>query len=79
MRTISWEPTNVRRVRLRQTQKIKRRPKFGQETFETCLERKTSDVIQLQPIRLWKYTRGILKVMSFLYSLPDKLSFFRGY
>ena len=27
--------------------KIKRRQKFGQETFETCLERKTNDVIQL--------------------------------
>ena len=27
----------------------------------------------------WKYIRGILKVMSFLSSLPDKLSFFQGY
>ena len=66
-------------MRLRQAQKIKRRRKFGQETFETCLERKTNDVIQLEPIRFWKYIRGILKVMSFLSSLPDKLSFFRGY
>ena len=33
MRTISWEPTNVRRVRLRQAQKIKRRQKFDQETY----------------------------------------------
>ena len=27
--------------------KIKRRRKLGQETFETCLERKINDVIQL--------------------------------
>ena len=33
--------------RLRQAQKIKRRWKFGQETFETCLRRKINDVIQL--------------------------------
>ena len=59
--------------------KIKRRRKFGQETFETCLETKANDVVQLQPIRFWKYIRGILKVMSFLFSPPDKLSFFRGY
>ena len=38
--------TNVCRLRLRQAQKIKRTRKFGQETFETCLERKTNDVIQ---------------------------------
>ena len=47
VRTISWEPTNVRRARLRQAQKVKRRWKFGQETFKTCLERKTNDVVQL--------------------------------
>ena len=47
VRTISWEPTNVRRVRIRQAQKIKRRRKIGQKTFDTCLERKTNDVIQL--------------------------------
>ena len=76
MRTISWEPTNVGRVRLRHAQKIKRRRKLGQETFETCLERKTSDVIQLYPIRFGRCIRGILKVMLFLSLLPDKLSFF---
>ena len=66
-------------MRLRQPGKIKRRRKFRQETFEKCLERKTNDVLQLQPIRFWKYILGILKVMSFLSSVPDKLSFFRGY
>ena len=34
--------------------------------------------MQLQPIRFWKYLRGILKVMSFLSSLPARLSFFAG-
>ena len=30
-------------------------------------------MIQLEPIRFWKYIGDILKVMSFLSSLPDKL------
>ena len=33
--------------RLRQAQKMKRRWKFGQETFETCFKRKINDVMQL--------------------------------
>ena len=49
----------------------------SRDIFETCLERKTNDVIQLQPIRFWKYIRGVLKVVFFILSTWWTLLFWR--
>ena len=56
--------------------KNKKKAKIRSRDIRDMFRKKNKRCDTVITIRFWKYIRGILKVMSFLSSLPDKLSFF---